>query len=106
MINTADVIGGKPIAVWSQSISGVNVNPLVAFYDIHGIKWEVLFFYFVPDITRHLYHSKPNQIQQQYMQLEYALIPHMDVNVIFTHKNYADCVMASVPKFGQIWLSL
>jgi hypothetical protein len=28
------VIGGKPIAVCLQSISAV--NPLVAFYDIHG----------------------------------------------------------------------
>jgi hypothetical protein len=27
-------------------------NPLVAFYDIHGRKREVLFFYFVPDTTR------------------------------------------------------
>jgi hypothetical protein len=32
-----EVTGGKPIAVWSQSISGVKaINPLVAFYDIHG----------------------------------------------------------------------
>jgi hypothetical protein len=32
MLNTADVTGGKPIAVWSQSISGVNaINPLVDF---------------------------------------------------------------------------
>jgi hypothetical protein len=29
------------------------INPLVAFYDIHGGKREVLFFYFVPDTTRH-----------------------------------------------------
>jgi hypothetical protein len=28
------------------------INPLVAFYDIHGGKREVLFFYFVPDTTR------------------------------------------------------
>jgi hypothetical protein len=29
-----------------QSISGVSaINPLVAFYDIHGGKREVLFFY-------------------------------------------------------------
>jgi hypothetical protein len=39
MSNTADVVvspGGKLIAVWSQSISGVNaINPLVAFYYIH-----------------------------------------------------------------------
>jgi NAD-specific glutamate dehydrogenase len=36
-----------------QSISGVSaINPLVAFYDIHGGKREVLFFYFDPDTTR------------------------------------------------------
>jgi hypothetical protein len=53
MSNTADVTGGKPIAVQSQSISGVNaINPLVAFYNIHGGKREVLFLYFVPDTTR------------------------------------------------------
>jgi hypothetical protein len=28
------------------------INPLVAFYDIHGGKREVLFFYFVLDTTR------------------------------------------------------
>jgi hypothetical protein len=55
MRNTADVTGGKPIAVLLQSISGVSaLNPLVAFYDIHGVSSmrEVLFFYFVPDTTR------------------------------------------------------
>jgi hypothetical protein len=41
------------MAVLLQSISGVSaINPLVAFYDIHGGKREVLFFYFVPDTTR------------------------------------------------------
>jgi hypothetical protein len=50
MRNTTDVTGGKPIAVLLQSISGVSaINPLVAFYDIHGGKREVLFFYFVSD---------------------------------------------------------
>jgi hypothetical protein len=35
MSNTADVSGGKPIAVWSQSIPGViAINPLVGFHDI------------------------------------------------------------------------
>jgi hypothetical protein len=35
------------------AVSGVNaINSLVAFYDIHGRKREVLFFYFVPDTTR------------------------------------------------------
>jgi hypothetical protein len=53
MRNTADVTGGEPIAVLLQSISGVkSINPLVAFYDIHGGKREVLFFYFVLDTTR------------------------------------------------------
>jgi hypothetical protein len=55
MKNTADVTGGKPITVFLQSISGVSaINPLVAFYDIYGIKREVLFFYFVPDTTLNL----------------------------------------------------
>jgi hypothetical protein len=51
--NTADMTGGKPIAVCLQSISGVSaVNPLVAFYDIHGRKGEVLFFCTVLDNNR------------------------------------------------------
>jgi hypothetical protein len=51
MRNTADVTGGKPIAVFLQYISGVSaINLLVAFYD--GGKRGVLFFYFVPDTTR------------------------------------------------------
>jgi hypothetical protein len=53
MRNTADVIGGKPIAGLLQSISDISaINSLIAFYDIHGGKSEVLFFYFVPDTTR------------------------------------------------------
>jgi hypothetical protein len=53
MRNTADVTGGKPISALLQSISGESaINPLVAFYDIHGGKREVLFFYFVSDTTR------------------------------------------------------
>jgi hypothetical protein len=37
-----NVTGGKPIAALLQSISGVSaINPLVAFYDIHGGKREV-----------------------------------------------------------------
>jgi hypothetical protein len=47
------VTGGKPIAVLLQTLLGGSaINPLVAFYDIHGGKREVLFFYFVPDTTR------------------------------------------------------
>jgi hypothetical protein len=68
MRNTADVTGGKPIGVLLQSISGVNaINPLVAFYDMHGEKREVLFFYFVPDATRdeirHIFISKADRKQ-------------------------------------------
>jgi hypothetical protein len=49
MKNTADVTDGKPIAVLLESFSGVTaINPLVAFYDIHGGKREMLFFTFVP----------------------------------------------------------
>jgi hypothetical protein len=44
MKDTANVTGGKPI--------DFVINPLVAFYDIHGRKREVLFFYFVPETTR------------------------------------------------------
>jgi hypothetical protein len=41
MRNIADVPSVKPVAVWSQSISGVSAsNSLVAFYDIHGRKGE------------------------------------------------------------------
>jgi hypothetical protein len=53
MKHTADVTGGKPIAVLLQSILGVSaINALVAFYDVHGGKREVLFFYVVPGTTR------------------------------------------------------
>jgi hypothetical protein len=53
MRNTADVTGGKLIAVLLQPTSGVSaINPLVAFYDIHGGKREELFFYFVPNTAR------------------------------------------------------
>jgi hypothetical protein len=56
MSNTADMTGGKPIAVRSQSISVLNaINPLVAFYDMNGRKRKVLFFYFVPDNSRDIF---------------------------------------------------
>jgi hypothetical protein len=62
MKNTADVRGGKPIAVLLQSISSA-VNPLVTLNDIHGGKREVLFFYFVPDTTRDFWISTYTNIQ-------------------------------------------
>jgi hypothetical protein len=49
MKNTAEMLGGKPIAVSSQPISDVSVvNPLAAFYEIYR-RGEVLFFYSVSD---------------------------------------------------------
>jgi hypothetical protein len=69
MRNTADMTGGKPIAVLLQSISGVSaINPLVV-YDIHGGKIEVLFFYFVPDTTRDF---KINEHQNKNVVLKMA----------------------------------
>jgi hypothetical protein len=54
MRNTADKTGSKPIAVLLQYISGVSaINPLVAFYNIHEGKREVLFFYFVQSLSRY-----------------------------------------------------
>jgi hypothetical protein len=46
MRNTADMTGGKPINVRSQSISGLSaVDPLVAFYDIDGGKEGAILFF-------------------------------------------------------------
>jgi hypothetical protein len=70
MRNTPDLTGGKPIAVWSQFISGVSANPLVAFYDIHGRKREVIFFYFVPDTTRDLYvYDMHNTVEKHFISI-------------------------------------
>jgi hypothetical protein len=45
MRNIADVTGGKPMAVRLEFILGVSaVNPLVAFYEIHGARGAILFF--------------------------------------------------------------
>jgi hypothetical protein len=57
MRNTAGMTGGKLIAVLLQSISGLSaINPLVAFYDIHGEKREVQFIYlFCPG-----HHTRPS----------------------------------------------
>jgi hypothetical protein len=63
-----------------QSISGVSaINPLVAFYDIHGGKREVLFFYFVPDTTR-------------------------DIEIFLSY-NYIYTTQALSPKGGLVWVA-
>jgi hypothetical protein len=47
------VTGGKAIAVLLQSIpGGSDINPLVAFYDIHGGKRKVLFLFFPGNHTK------------------------------------------------------
>jgi hypothetical protein len=71
MRNTADVTGGKPIAVLLQSISGGSaINPLVAFYDIHGGKREALFFYFVSDTSRDLFlYETTKQVQLMFQRI-------------------------------------
>jgi hypothetical protein len=56
MRNTADVTGGKPIAVLLQSISGVSaINPLVAFYDIQWRKERGAILLFCPGHHTRLY---------------------------------------------------
>jgi hypothetical protein len=53
MRRTANVAGGKTITVRLQAFSGVTaVDPVVAFYDVHGRKREVFFYSSVPDTTR------------------------------------------------------
>jgi hypothetical protein len=75
MMNTADVTGGKPIAILLQSISGVSaINSLVAFYDIHGVKREVLFFYFVPNTTRDIF------FKYIHMKTKYKAYPPYDMS--------------------------
>jgi hypothetical protein len=70
------VTGDKLIAVLSQSVSGVNaINPLVAFYDIHGRKREVLFFYFVPDTTRDIkYRQKYKNIMSKIKRFKKKIV--------------------------------
>jgi hypothetical protein len=82
MRNTENVTGGKPIAVLLQSTSGVSaINPLVAFYDIHGGKREVLFFYIVPDTTRdfkRLHYSLNNSCPSRgYSKGDLSLYQHL-----------------------------
>jgi hypothetical protein len=87
MRNTADVTGGKPIAVLLQSFSGVSaINILVAFYDIYGGKREVLFFYFVPDTTRDdcnnkIYILAADNHKQLFLKI------NLPTNGIFTQNN-------------------
>jgi hypothetical protein len=64
------VTGDKPIAIKSQSISGVNaINPLVAFYDIHG-ESETRYSFI---LSRTPHKTQQRQIQyynQSYIRLQ------------------------------------
>jgi hypothetical protein len=52
MIMIDDDDGGKPNAIWWQSIFSVSaVSRLVAFYDVPGRKGQVLFYYSVSNTT-------------------------------------------------------
>jgi hypothetical protein len=99
--NTADVTG-NPIAALLQSISGVSaVNPLVAFYDIHGGKREALFFYFVPDTTR--------DINTAYLLSSIYTKDHLIVSLLYIKLilcgqcyNYSYCCWLYISKFFRV----
>jgi hypothetical protein len=75
MRNTADVTGGKTIAVLLQSISGVSaINLSVAFYDIHERNGEVLYVYSVPDTTRDLPYIPYYYYHYYYLQTFLSLL--------------------------------
>jgi hypothetical protein len=106
MRNTAHVTG-KSIAVLLQSISGVSaINPLLAFYNIHGGKREVLFFYFIPDTTRdnktNIQRYKNNlnclylsnaQTLAQWIRVQYQLI---SIQCVLTYHNRKHGIRATM----------
>jgi hypothetical protein len=52
--NTADVTGGKRIAVFLKSISGViAINLLAVFYDIHGKERDAMLLFCPGHHTKH-----------------------------------------------------
>jgi hypothetical protein len=78
-----------------QSISGVSaINPLVAFYDIHGEKREVLFFYFVADTTRDPTRCSHHVNLTQYT-IKYTILLLLMKTIIrtFLHYNQADSIL-------------
>jgi hypothetical protein len=86
--NIADVAGGKSIAVLLQSISGESaINTLVAFYDIHGGKREVLFVYFVPDTTR----DYPGHHTRQLLYIIINIIPSLAINIVLKKNIFFNC---------------
>jgi hypothetical protein len=62
--NTADVTGGKAIAISSHPNSDViAVNPLVAFYDIY--ERELPFLCSIPDTTRDLHQVNNKRTEKE-----------------------------------------
>jgi hypothetical protein len=91
MRTTADVTGGKHVAVLLQPISGLSaINPLVAFYDIHEGKREVLFFYFVPDTTQDqiIERESITFIDTKYKYLNYIFIFYIHTFIITGYFSY------------------
>jgi hypothetical protein len=74
--NTADMTGGKPIAVLSQSISGVSaINPLVAFYEKkEGKERGAILLFCTGHHTRHIYYY-----------IHYACLINRQINVLNTY---------------------
>jgi hypothetical protein len=92
MRDTAIVSGGKPIIISLQSISGVNaINRLVAFYDIHGGKREVLFFYFVPEFTR-----ETNEVAKTTIKLSTSPSRKLIFHLSFTSFNDVDAYVTTL----------
>jgi hypothetical protein len=62
-----------------QAISGVSA--LIFFYDIHGRKGEVLFFYIVSDTKREWRRSNEN-LTQIYQELDGPAVSALDVRAL------------------------
>jgi hypothetical protein len=116
------VTASKPIAVQSQYISSVNtINPLVGFYDIHGRKGEVLFFYFVPDTTLKIksqYHynykcfickhhdTEASRQKLVCLQLKTLVVKRLRTPIILVQYDVPWYILTSVYTFNVIFLFL
>jgi hypothetical protein len=95
-------------AVWSQPISGIIViKHLVAFYDIHGRKREVAFFYFVPNTTRDLLniHRKISNknTRRERRALLLNLRMHASLSCVVLSKHHENSVQVFSAFTGFLW---